>query len=162
MPRMPSKLLQQENEAAAVVQLLRRLFKGVHVYSKAVLKRTGLSGPQIWALTIIAAEPGLSLRELAGRMFAHPSTVSGVVERLVQRNALERRTDPEDRRGIKLSLTPAGQRLLKRSPPPVQVGLRRALLRMAAPELRQLRLNLEAIAHETEVTGVEAPFFDIP
>ena len=57
---------------------LRRLFRSVQEYSKAIHRRTGLSSPQLWALQILAAAPGLSLGDLALRMFAHPSTVSGV------------------------------------------------------------------------------------
>ncbi|HSB61993.1 MAG TPA: MarR family transcriptional regulator, partial [Vicinamibacteria bacterium] len=51
-------------DAAEVVSYLRRLFKAIQEYSKAVQRRTGLSSPQLWALRILAAEPDLSLGEL--------------------------------------------------------------------------------------------------
>ena len=44
-----------------------------------------------------------------------------------------------DARGIRLSLTPLGRRLWKRSPPPFQVGLTRALQDLPAAQLRELR-----------------------
>ncbi|MBI3932081.1 MAG: MarR family transcriptional regulator [Acidobacteria bacterium] len=148
-------------DAAGVVRSLRRLFKAIHEYSKAVHGRTGLSGPQLWALTILDAEPGISLGRLADRMFAHPSTVSGIVDRLVDRRAVTRTVDREDRRGIRLSLTPLGRRLLRRSPPPVQAGLSRSLDSMPAAHLRRLRTSLERVARETETDRIEAPFFDL-
>jgi DNA-binding MarR family transcriptional regulator len=148
-----------ELEAAEVVRSLRRLFKGIHEYSKALQKRSGLSSPQAWALAILDAEGGLSLRELAERMYAHPSTVSGIMERLVARGVVRRQTDTEDRRGIRLSLTPAGRRLRRSSPPPIQVGLRRALVAMPAARLRILRETLEQVARDAELDRVEAPFF---
>jgi len=150
---------QAELEAAEVVRSLRRLFKGIHEYSKALQKRSGLSSPQAWALTILEANGQLSLRELAERMYAHPSTVSGIMERLVTRGVVRRQTDPRDRRGIRLSLTPAGRRLLRSSPPPVQVGLRRALVGMPASRLKILRESLEQVARDAELHRVEAPFF---
>jgi MarR family transcriptional regulator, organic hydroperoxide resistance regulator len=122
-------------------------------------RQAGLSAPQAWALTILAAEPGLALGELAGRMHAHPSTVSGIVDRLVGRHAVDRRPDPEDRRGVRLSLTTAGRRLLRRSPAPVQAGLQRALQEMPPRRLRQLRRALEEIVQASELERVEAPFF---
>jgi DNA-binding MarR family transcriptional regulator len=122
-------------------------------------RQAGLSAPQAWALTILAAEPGLALGELAGRMHAHPSTVSGIVDRLVGRHAVDRRPDPEDRRGVCLSLTTAGRRLLRRSPAPVQAGLQRALQEMPPRRLRQLRRALEEIVQASELERVEAPFF---
>jgi len=122
-------------------------------------RQAGLSAPQAWALSILAAEPGLALGELAGRMHAHPSTVSGIVDRLVGRHAVDRRPDPEDRRGVRLSLTTTGRRLLRRSPAPVQAGLQRALQEMPPRRLRQLRRALEEIVQVSELERVEAPFF---
>jgi DNA-binding MarR family transcriptional regulator len=148
-----------EADAADVVRSLRRLFKGIHEYSKALQRRSGVSSPQAWALTLLDADPGLSLGDLAGRMYAHPSTVSGIMDRLVSRGWVRRETDPRDRRGIRLSLTPAGRRLLRSSPPPVQVALRRSLVAMPAARLRVLRESLEEVARSAELDRVEAPFF---
>jgi DNA-binding MarR family transcriptional regulator len=144
-----------------VVNNLRRLFKAIQEYSKRIFRRTGLSGPQVWALTILDNEPGLSQGELAERLYAHRSTVSGILDRLESRGVIRRTTDPDDRRGIHLFLTPRGQRVLKRSPPPVQIGLRRALERLPAAQLRRFRRVLETVVHETAAAGIEAPFFEV-
>jgi DNA-binding MarR family transcriptional regulator len=115
----------------------------------------------VWALTVLAAEPGLSLGGLSERLFAHPATVSGIVDRLQERGAVARVVDLEDRRGVRLSLTPLGRRLQRRSPPPVQVGLRRALEGLPALQLRQLRRSLERVVRETAASRIEAPLFDL-
>lgn len=148
-------------DVAEVVNDLRRLFKAIQEYSKAILGKTGLSGPQVWALTVLAGEPALSLNELSERLFAHPSTVSGIVDRLEERGAVRKAPDPEDGRGIRLSLTPLGGRLVRRSPPPVQIGLRRALEDMPALQLRRLRRSLDQLVHETAARRVDAAFFDV-
>jgi DNA-binding MarR family transcriptional regulator len=147
-------------DASEIVNNLRKLFKAIHEYSKAMHGRTGFSGPQIWALRILAANPELSLGELAERMFAHPSTVSGIVDRLRERGAVQRVVDRADRRGVRLSLTAAGRRVVRTGPPPVQQGISRALERMPPGRLRSLRRSLEAIVRETAAAGVEAPLFD--
>jgi DNA-binding MarR family transcriptional regulator len=149
------------DDAAQVVNSLRRLFKAIQEYSKAILARTGLSGPQVWALTVLEKEPGLSLGELSERLFAHPSTVSGIVDRLAERGAVLRVVDSADRRGIRLSLTALGRRILRKAPPPVQLGLRRALERMPATRLRELRYTLEEIVRVTVARQVDAPFFEL-
>jgi DNA-binding MarR family transcriptional regulator len=150
-----------ERDSAEVVNDLRRLFKAIQEHSKAILRRTGLSGPQVWALTILAAEPRLSLGELAERLFAHPSTVSGIVDRLEKRGAIRRAIDPLDGRGIRLSLTPLGRRVLKRSPPPFQVGLRAALDNLPSAQLRHLRKGLERVVKETSARRFASSFFDV-
>lgn len=151
----------KSRDAGEVVNSLRQLFRAIQEYSKAILRRTGLSGPQVWALTILNSEPGLSLGELSERLFAHPSTVSGIVDRLEERGAVRRAVDPQDRRGLKLALTPVGGRLLVRSPPPVQIGIREALEQMPALRLRQLRRALEQIVSSTTAQRMKAPFFDV-
>ena len=143
------------------MQTLRRLFRAIHEYSKAIQKRSGLSGPQVWALTILNAQAGLSARELAARMFVHPSTVTGIVNRLVRKGAITRTVDSSDRRGVRLSTTRLGGRILKTTPPPVQVGLTRALAALPPRRLRDLRTSLFRIACETEADRVKAPFFDL-
>ena len=157
---MAMPLAGRNQEIAEVVNSLRRLFKAINEYSKRIFKRTGLSGPQVWALTVLANEPALSHGELAERLFAHRSTVTGIVDRLEAGGMVVRTTDPDDRRGIRLSLTSRGHRVLKKSPPPVQIGLRRALERLPTAQLRRLRRMLQAVVQETAAAGVEAPFFD--
>lgn len=144
-----------------MVQTLRRLFRAIHEYSKAIQKKRGLSGPQVWALTLLEARPGQSARELAGRMFVHPSTVTGIVSRLVRKGAITRTVDSMDRRGVRLSVTRSGRRILKTTPPPVQIGLTRALAALAPRRLRALRTSLVRIARETEADRIKAPFFDL-
>lgn len=148
-------------DAREVVNSLRRLFRAIHQYSKALQKRVGLSSPQVWALNLLGAEPGLSLGELSERMLAHPSTVSGIVDRLEARQVVLRAVDERDRRGIRLSLTPFGRRLLRKSPPPIQKALWEALKGMDASRLQQLRSSLEIITRRTEARHVRAPFFDL-
>jgi len=148
-------------DVGEVVQILRRLFRAIHEYSKAILRRSGLSGPQVWALTLLEAHPGLSARGLASRMFVHPSTVTGIIKRLETKGAISRSVDKADRRGVQLHVTRQGLRILKRTPPPVQVGLTRALESLPQRRLRDLRTSLERIARETEANRVKASFFDL-
>jgi MarR family transcriptional regulator, organic hydroperoxide resistance regulator len=159
--RHTRKNVTETGEVAEVLKLLRRLFRAIHVYSKAIQAKAGLSGPQVWALTILESDPGLSARDLAAKMFVHPSTLTGIVERLVHKRAVERVVNRKDRRGVRLSVSPTGRRVLKTTPPPVQVGLTRALGSLPARRLRELRRSLERIAGETEVQRVRATSFDV-
>jgi DNA-binding MarR family transcriptional regulator len=160
MHRTPGAAL-EKGDIAEVVRTLRRLFRAIHEYSKAIHRKSGLSGPQLWALTLLEAQPGLSARELAARMFVHPSTVTGIISRLVGKGAITRAVDSKDRRGVRLAVTASGRRILKTTPPPVQVGLTRALAALPPRRLRALRSNLERIARETEADRIKAPFFDL-
>ena len=159
--RKPRSNPRQEEDAAQVVNSLRRIFKSIHEYSKAIHRKVGMTSPQVWAVMILGEEPGLSLGDLSTRMFAHPSTVSGIVDRLVERGVVARKVDPGDRRSIRLTLTAAGRRVLKASPPPVQQSLELGLRAMPPRRLRALRQSLGELAHRAELDRIDAPFFDV-
>jgi DNA-binding MarR family transcriptional regulator len=136
------------------VDALRRLFRATQEYSKAVQSRSGLSAPQLRALRIVDANPGISIGDLSRQMFAHPSTVSGVVDRLEGRGAVQRTVDEQDRRGVRLTLTAKGRTMLRKGPEPVQSGLSSALDTMQKARLAQLRATLDEVVTKTEAARV--------
>src|SRR4030066_2472152 len=91
------------------MQSLRRIFKTVQDYSQEVYKKFGVTGPQLWALKTISENGSLSLGELSKKMYLHPSTVTGVVDRLEKKQYLLRDRNAEDRRVEGGHLTPQGK-----------------------------------------------------
>jgi DNA-binding MarR family transcriptional regulator len=71
----------------------------------------GVTGPQRLALRVAGLRPGLSAGDLAAILHVHPSTLTGVLQRLVDQRLLTRRDDPGDRRRAVLHLTPRGRRI---------------------------------------------------
>jgi DNA-binding MarR family transcriptional regulator len=56
----------------------------------------------------------LNMSELVARLGVTLPTVSGVVDRLVERGLIARRVNPSDRRRVFVGITPAGVELLDR------------------------------------------------
>ena len=140
-----------------MIDALRRLFRATQEYSKAVQSRSGLSAPQLRALQIVDSHPGISIGDLSRQMFAHPSTVSGVVDRLENRGSVQRTVDEEDRRGVRLTLTARGRTMLRKGPEPVQSGLAGALETMPKARLAQLRTSLDEVVTKTEAARAQRP-----
>jgi MarR family transcriptional regulator for hemolysin len=69
-----------------------------------------LSLPEFRGLAFINRNPGCSLNEAAEHIGLEPPSASKLVEHLVQRGLVNRETDPDDRRRLRLSLLPRGQR----------------------------------------------------
>src|SRR5881409_3039307 len=70
-----------------------------------------VSVPQFRALAFVERHPGVSLAGVAEHLGVTAPTASTIVERLVRRRLVGRVPDPEERRRVVLSLTPAGGRL---------------------------------------------------
>jgi DNA-binding MarR family transcriptional regulator len=151
--------LSQADEAAAVVDGLRRLVNGLRVSAHAAERELGLSGAQLFVLRELAAEPGCSIRRLSERTLTDPSSVSVVVARLVARKLVSRRRDPEDARRSALAVSSRGLAVLRRAPEPYQLRLIAALHALPLTRLRQFRVVLVTIVRELGLTRGAAPLF---
>ena len=81
-----------------------------------VLSRLGTSHAKYQVLSIVCLEPeGLQLGEIAARASVHPTTMTATIDRLVRGGLIERRANPNDRRGILAIATPAGNSLYERA-----------------------------------------------
>jgi len=106
----------------------------------------GVTMSQAKLLYLVQAEPGLRMSDLAARMGVSLSTVSGVIDRLVDQGYLGRTDDPADRRQVILRITDAGasQRALLRE---LNVGQVRGILsRIGEPDLFVVERALEILA----------------
>jgi DNA-binding MarR family transcriptional regulator len=141
---VPMKSVAQDLDRS--VNSLRRIVREIRLSSHTAERTLGISGAQLFVLQELSGHAGISLRELAGRTFTHQSSVSVVVSRLVRSRLVTRRTSASDGRRIELSLTPAGQSLLRRAPELAQSRLLGALRRVPPRDLRVVGAALEAIA----------------
>jgi DNA-binding MarR family transcriptional regulator len=65
---------------------------------------------QMRALMAVGHGDGCTMTELASRLGIGVSAATGLVDRLVERGALERESDPSDRRVVRVRMSPAGLR----------------------------------------------------
>jgi DNA-binding MarR family transcriptional regulator len=93
------------------MQLLWALVHALERTSKKMAGSVGVTGPQRLVLRVVGLYPRVSAGELAAILHVHPSTLTGVLERLVGQRLLTRISDPGDRRRAILSLTAKGVRV---------------------------------------------------
>ena len=100
--------------ADPVLQFLQSVWELEHALeraSKRMEDAAGISAPQRFALRIIGHAPGITAGDLAAVLHLHPSTVTGIVQRLVARKLVRRTTNELDGRVAHLHLTATGARL---------------------------------------------------
>jgi MarR family transcriptional regulator, organic hydroperoxide resistance regulator len=99
---------------------LRIWFRVIRLHRRAVntvaseLKVLGLSIPQFDLLSTLTEREGMSQQELAERLYVTKGNVSGLLDRMVEANLVERRTIPGDRRSNALYLTKKGRDLAEK------------------------------------------------
>ena len=102
------------------VDPLRVWFRFIRLHRRAVntiaveLKELGLSIPQFDLLSTLTEREGLSQQELAERLYVTKGNVSGLLDRMVEADLVERHASPDDRRSNALYLTDKGRDLAER------------------------------------------------
>jgi MarR family transcriptional regulator, organic hydroperoxide resistance regulator len=121
--------------------------------SKRMLTDLGISGPQRLVLRIVNRSPGISAGELAGVIRLHPSTITGIVQRLVERGLLVRDPDPLDSRRVRLRVSRRARPLTRRLEGTVELAVQRALSRLSPAQVAHARTILGRISFELERSG---------
>jgi DNA-binding MarR family transcriptional regulator len=112
-----------------------------------------LTPVQYAALATIKANPGLDQVTLAGLIAYDRTTITGVVDRLVQKGLTERRASSRDRRARELEITEEGKRTLRKITPAVESAQGVMLRGLSAKEGEELmRLLRKAIAAGNELS----------
>src|SRR4051812_19006973 len=109
------------------MQLLWAVVHGLERSSKGMAADLGVTGPQRLVLRVVGLFPGLSAGELAAVLHVHPSTLTGVLQRLVAQRMLVRVADPGDRRRAVLRLAAKGTRVNGRRRGTVEAAVAAAL-----------------------------------
>lgn len=112
------------------LRLIWAIDHGLQLASKRTEALVGITGLQRLVVRILGRFPGLSAGELAGLLHVDPSTLSGVLARLADRDLIDRRCDPRDTRRAQLALTADGRRLDVATEGTVESAVERALQRI--------------------------------
>lgn len=151
-------------QAMAVLQQFRFIFKSVKKHFQWVEQETGVSGSQLWALAQIAATPGIRVTELARALAIHQSTASNLIDKLVQRKLIRRERRGSDQRVVRLHPTRPGLAIVAKAPRPIEGVLPDALMRLPEADLLKLDAMLKGVTQLMRVrdaSGRRTPLADI-
>ena len=125
------------DEAREIVGLFRSLRRHLVRGSRAELARSGLTAAQVSVISLLGTNNSMTLGDLSRELELSHSTVSGIVDRLESKGIVNRKTSPDDRRYVRISLTDnvASQAPALSDDGPI--GRLEAVLREASPGERQ-------------------------
>ena len=93
---------------------IRRAHLSMQRYADALFSARKITQDQCSLLWIVWRREGIRQNELAEELFTDPNTVTAMVVRLEKRGLIRREVCSEDGRARRVSLTPAGRRLVGR------------------------------------------------
>lgn len=138
-------------ELGATLDFMRLLWAvdhGLQRRSKRMELELGVTGLQRIIIRLIGRYPEIAAGRLAELVHVHPSTLTGVLRRLVERGFIRRERDPEDARRTRFELLPAGVAIDNTQAGTVEATVRRALSKLSASSVDGAAAVLSAVADE--------------
>jgi len=80
---------------------------------KPLLDKVGLTYTQYIALVALSDEDEQTVSALGEKLFLESNTLTPILKKLEQTGYLKRHRDPTDERQVRISLTPAGRKLIE-------------------------------------------------
>ncbi len=100
---------------------IRRIIRAVDVHSKDLLKKYGMTGPQLMILKQIGNSDNQSVSEIARKISLSQATVTTILSRLEQQDFVFRKRREDDRRKVYIEATEKTRRILDSKPSLLQV-----------------------------------------
>ena len=139
-------------------------FREIYIQAKSELKdnvkKTGLTGSQLWIMQQIYNFNGISNSELAKNLTLHVSTCSILVNKLIQKGLVEKTRSPTDERRIVLTITSKGKQLMAKAPKSPEGAIPSTLKKLNIEELEELNTVLTKFAKKMKV--LNKIYKDIP
>lgn len=102
-------------EVKQLLDAISEVFKSIHQRSYHKIKTAHLYPGQPRLLSLILANEGIPQKDLSEKNFVKPATITGMLNKLEEKNYVYRVPDTVDKRIMRIYLTPEGRQLAEDS-----------------------------------------------
>jgi DNA-binding MarR family transcriptional regulator len=135
---------------------LRQVIRAIDLYSKKLSKETGLTGPQLLVLQAVEEHDHAMVKEVAGTINLSSATITSILDRLERRELVTRTRSTTDKRKVGISLTAAGNEIIKDSPKPLQSHFIARFEAMEKWEQSQMLATMQKIVSMMDAQELDA------
>ena len=140
----------------ATLTALRRVLRATELHSKEVAQSVGLTPVQLRLLKFIGECEAGNAKYLAVQMRVSQATVTALLDKLEQRDMIERTVSRYDRRQKMISLTPKGRQAIEEAPDPIQRLFASRFEGLSDWEQSMLLASTERIASMLDASDIDA------
>jgi DNA-binding MarR family transcriptional regulator len=116
-----------------------------HKKLEADLEKQGLTPPQFYVLATIGYAGGLPFGEIGAKMMVTVSNLTGIVDRLEEKQLVLRKRDLHDRRVVHVVLTDKGAKLYKSTIPLFEKSIAGIFATLNKPQQKELSALLRKL-----------------
>lgn len=138
-----------------IIYSIRRLMQAGELYTKELNKVYNISSAQLNCLVTLYENGPLPPSQIAKLMMVNSSTITGIIDRLEQKDLVKRMRISTDRRVITVDLTKNGKVLAQNAPPPIQHKLFDGLRKLSEREIKYIADSLLKLTDMLDVQDLE-------
>lgn len=127
------------------LRALVETYQAFEAYSDAHIRTLGLTLAQFDIIATLGNTPGMPLKELGAKTLITKGTLTGVVDRLADKQLVRRVASPTDGRSQIVQLTPEGEALFERVFPAHLAYMQRAFLELSPDQLVSMETTLRCL-----------------
>ncbi len=144
-----------------VIIALRKIIQAIDMNSKKLVKRVGLTGPQLVILQEISRCGEVTAGEIARAVSLSQATVTGILERMEKRGFLARKRSEHDKRRVMVRITDTGKQVLKDAPPLMQEAFVERFSNLQEWEQTMILSSLQRLVSILDAKAIQAaPFLE--
>lgn len=143
---LKAEIRSEEVQVRTVLAAMRRIMHAADLRSRRLARETGLTAPQLAILQAIHDLGEVTTGRISADVSLSQATVTVILDRLVERNLVERYRSADDRRVVHSRLTEVGKQALTAAEPAINTRLIAEFKGMQATEQAALVAALEWMA----------------
>lgn len=141
---------------------LRQIIRATDIHSKQMIKKSGLTVPQIMVLKAIHELGDVSIKRISAEVSLSQATVTTILNRLQERGFVERVRSPNDKRIVNARLAETGKDALSNAPSLLHEKFIQNFEALESWEQTQILSSLQRVASMMDAEEIDAaPLLDI-
>jgi len=128
-----------------VIKELARAYQGFEGYSSAHIRGLGLMPVQFDVIATLANQPPMTYKQLGEKTLISKSSLTGVVDRMAQKDFIATLENPEDARSHLLRLTVKGQKIFEKAFPEHLEHLEAAFQKLSNKQIKEIEESLKTL-----------------
>jgi DNA-binding MarR family transcriptional regulator len=128
-----------------IIKELARAYQEFEAYSSTHIRELGLLPVQFDVIVTLANQPPMSFKHLGEKTLISKSSLTGVVERMVQKDLIAIQENPNDARSHLLKLTVKGQKIFEKAFPEHMRHLEMAFQKLSKKQKKEIEESLKTL-----------------
>lgn len=138
-----------------VLVTLRQIIRAIDMHSKQLVKKYGLTGPQLMVLKEIMADEDINIGRVAKKVSLSQATVTNIIDRLETRGMVTRERSHRDKRRVIVRVTEKSEKLLETNPSVLQEDFVQEFKKLEEWEQNLILSSIQRIARMMNAEDIE-------